>query len=155
MDGKKNQFKAKSVSLLHFGDQLGQFKVCYRIIRCIFSTNISQVRSHDKSFSLGFVLFKTLVVEMSVPFSGLTKIVLFEDFVQYLLDCLKRTGWEIGSPLPNCPNAALVPLWLRRRRQVVQKGVFSEQHPPLQRRKGPLVTVHSRTVSTALRRRLS
>lgn len=62
---------------------------------------------------------------------------------------------EIGSQLLTCPNAALIPLWLCRRWQVVQKVVFLEQHPVLQQRKGSVVTGHTLTISTALCRRLS
>lgn len=68
------------------------------------------MKSHDKSLSPSFVLFKTLLMEMNVPFSELTQIILIEDFVQYLLDCLKRRGWESGYQLLNCPNTTVMPL---------------------------------------------
>lgn len=85
-------------------------------MRCIVPARISQIESHDKSLSPSFVLFETLLVEMNVLFSGLIKIILIEDFVQYLLDCLKRRGWDFGYQLLSCPNGTVIPLSLHGRR---------------------------------------
>lgn len=119
--------------------------MCYRLIRCIPPSSISPMKSHDKSPSFSFVLFRTLLMEMNVPFSGLTQILLLEDFAQYLLGSLDRRGWELSYQLLNCPNATVTPLWPCGRWQPVERAVLSDKHPLPWQQKGSLTTGHPHT----------
>lgn len=68
-------------------------------------------------------------MEINIPFSGISQIILFEVFVQYLLDCLQTRGWEFRYLL-NCSNATIIPLSLWK---VAGCGVvsFLGQAPPV------------------------